>query len=226
MRRLGSLSALAEADFQQGDWLVHDDLLQHLRDRSTVAIVSASPEGSVTGWSDGATRLLAYAADEVLGRPFPSLAQDPRRMEEAFAQVRPPSPVHTVCLSAQIIGRGGQQTPVFLCLDALQPDGPKRDGVLVTARDLRTVAFESLPGPSRLPHVVQDAGALASLTPRQRLVLELMARGHSTREIATRLGRSVKTVETHRAQLMRRLNIHHVPGLVTFAIRAGLVSIM
>ena len=52
-----------------------------------------------------------------------------------------------------------------------------------------------------------------------------MARGHSTREIAKRLGPRGKTVETPRAQRMRRLNIHNVPGLVTFAIRAGLVSV-
>jgi DNA-binding NarL/FixJ family response regulator len=130
-----------------------------------------------------------------------------------------------VCFNTQLIGRSGQQTPVFLCLDALQTDGPRPDGVLVTARDLRTVAFEPLSATPRQPGGVQDASALASLTPRQRLVLEMMARGHSTREIAKRLGRSVKTVETHRAQLMRRLNIHHVPGLVTFAIRAGLVSL-
>lgn len=205
--------------------MVHDELLEHLRDRSPVAVMSASREGAVTGWSAGATRLLAYSAEEVLGRPFPSLAQDPRPVEEAFARVRPPSPVHTVCLSTQLVGRSGQQTPVFLCLDALQTDGSRRDGVLVMARDLRTVAFEPSPEPSRPPRTIQDASALASLTPRQRAVLELMARGHSTREIAARLGRSVKTVETHRAQLMRRLNIHHVPGLVTFAIRARLVSI-
>jgi PAS domain S-box-containing protein len=205
--------------------LVHDELLEHLRDRSPVAIMSASREGAVTGWSARAMRLLAYSAEEVLGRPFPSLAQDRRRVEGAFAQIRPPSPVHTVCLSTQLIGRSGVQTPVFLCLDALQADGPRRDGVLVMARDLRTVTFEPPPATSRPPRAVREAGALASLTPRQRLVLELMASGHSTREIAARLGRSVKTVETHRAQLMRRLNIHHVAGLVTFAIRAGLVSI-
>lgn len=204
---------------------MQDHLLEQLRDRPTVAIITASQEGAVTGWSTGATRLLAYSADEVLGRPFPSLAQEPARLEEAFARVRPPSPVHTVCLSTQLIGRSGQQTPVFLCLDVLEHNGVKPEAVLLTARDLRTVAFEAPTAPSRPQGTAQDASALASLTPRQRLVLDLMARGHSTRAIAKRLGRSVKTVETHRAQLMRRLNIHHVPGLVTFAIRAGLVSI-
>lgn len=62
------------------------------------------------------------------------------------------------------------------------------------------------------------------LTPRQREILQLIAEGQSTREIAERLHVSVKTVETHRAQLMDRLDIHDVPGLVRFAIRTGVIS--
>jgi DNA-binding NarL/FixJ family response regulator len=65
---------------------------------------------------------------------------------------------------------------------------------------------------------------LTRLTPRQREVLQLVAEGHSTKEIATRLKLGVRTIETHRAQLMERLGIHDVPGLVRFAIRTGLVS--
>ena len=62
------------------------------------------------------------------------------------------------------------------------------------------------------------------LTPRQREILQLVAEGGSTKEIAHRLGLSVKTIEAHRSQLMERLGIHDVPGLVRFAVRAGLVS--
>jgi DNA-binding NarL/FixJ family response regulator len=62
------------------------------------------------------------------------------------------------------------------------------------------------------------------LTPRQREVLQLVAEGHSTKEIAARLTLSVKTVETHRAQLMERLDIHDVAGLVRYALRVGLVG--
>lgn len=62
------------------------------------------------------------------------------------------------------------------------------------------------------------------LTPRQREILQLIAEGRSTRAIADRLHVSVKTVETHRAQLMDRLDIHDVPGLVRFAIRTGVIS--
>ncbi|PTL84875.1 response regulator transcription factor [Vitiosangium sp. GDMCC 1.1324] len=61
------------------------------------------------------------------------------------------------------------------------------------------------------------------LTPRQREILQLIAEGHGTRGIAARLGVSVKTVETHRAQLMERLGIYDVPALVRLAMRHGLV---
>jgi len=63
-----------------------------------------------------------------------------------------------------------------------------------------------------------------SLTPRQREILQLIAEGQSTKRIAGTLGVSVKTVETHRSQLMEKLDIHDVAGLVRYAIRIGLVS--
>ncbi len=65
---------------------------------------------------------------------------------------------------------------------------------------------------------------LQDLTPRQREVLQLIAEGHSTKEIAYKLNLSVKTVETHRGELMNRLNIHDLAGLVRYAIRTGLVT--
>ncbi len=69
-----------------------------------------------------------------------------------------------------------------------------------------------------------DAAEADPLTSRQREVLQLVAEGKSTKEIAQALDLSVKTVETHRAQIMERLGIHDVAGLVRYAIRVGLVS--
>ena len=65
--------------------------------------------------------------------------------------------------------------------------------------------------------------AADALTARQREVLTLIATGSSTKEIAFALKLSVKTVETHRAQIMERLGIRDVAGLVRYALRAGLV---
>jgi DNA-binding NarL/FixJ family response regulator len=65
---------------------------------------------------------------------------------------------------------------------------------------------------------------LEQLTSRQREILQLIAEGKNTKEIAAELNISIKTVESHRLQLMDRLNIHDIPGLVRYAIRSGLVS--
>ncbi|MDP2367138.1 response regulator [Rhodoferax sp.] len=64
----------------------------------------------------------------------------------------------------------------------------------------------------------------AALTPRQSQVLGLIAAGLSTKEIAFKLQLSGKTVDTHRAQLMERLDIRDVAGLVRYAIRIGLID--
>jgi DNA-binding NarL/FixJ family response regulator len=67
-------------------------------------------------------------------------------------------------------------------------------------------------------------GPLAKLSMRQREILQLVAEGQTTKDIAQRLSLSVKTVETHRSQLMERLDIHDVPGLVRFAMRVGVIQ--
>ncbi|KII27380.1 MULTISPECIES: response regulator transcription factor [Pseudomonas] len=64
-----------------------------------------------------------------------------------------------------------------------------------------------------------------NLTARQLEILRLIVRGKSTREIANGLGLSVKTVETHRSQIMKRLQIFDVAGLVLFAVREQIISL-
>lgn len=76
-------------------------------------------------------------------------------------------------------------------------------------------------------YVRRTGGALdpiEALTPRQREVLQLAAEGHSSKEIADRLGVSHRTVEAHRAQLMERIGAHDLAGLVRFAVRVGLIG--
>ena len=72
---------------------------------------------------------------------------------------------------------------------------------------------------------IEEESPLERLTLRQREILQLIAEGHTTQEIAQKLDISVKTVETHRMQLMDRLDIHDVAGLVRFSIRVGLVTL-
>ncbi len=101
-------------------------------------------------------------------------------------------------------------------------------------RALRAVAAgETYLTPAISKHVISDylrrvSGEKTSpepLTPRQREILQLIAEGKSTKEMARILQISAKTVETHRAQLMDRLEIHDIAGLVRYAIRAGLVKL-
>jgi DNA-binding NarL/FixJ family response regulator len=67
--------------------------------------------------------------------------------------------------------------------------------------------------------------AFSILTPREREVLQLLAEGKSTKETSVRLSVSVKTIETHRKQIMDKLGIHSVAELTKYAIREGLASL-
>ena len=69
-----------------------------------------------------------------------------------------------------------------------------------------------------------EANLIDTLSPRQREILQLIAEGNTTKDIANLLHLSIKTVDTHRTQLMDRLDIHEVAGLVRFAIRSGLAT--
>ncbi len=69
-----------------------------------------------------------------------------------------------------------------------------------------------------------STGPLDVLTPRQREILQLVAEGHTSKDVAQRLGLSFKTVEAHRAQIMERLGVRELTGLVRFAVRVGLVT--
>jgi len=75
--------------------------------------------------------------------------------------------------------------------------------------------------PSAAPKIPRDR-----LTPREREVVQLLAEGKSTKEVAGVLGLSVKTAETHRSNVMRKLNLHSVSQLVLYAVRNNLVQIL
>ncbi|HEY9627566.1 MAG TPA: response regulator transcription factor [Coleofasciculaceae cyanobacterium] len=97
---------------------------------------------------------------------------------------------------------------------------------------IRAIAHgETYLSPTVSKHVITDymrrvsteSNPMEQLTPRQREILQLIVGGKTTKEIAEALYISVKTVETHRMQLMDRLDIHDVAGLVRYAIRTGLL---
>jgi DNA-binding NarL/FixJ family response regulator len=73
--------------------------------------------------------------------------------------------------------------------------------------------------------VAEESAAPASLTDREREVVQLYAEGHTTKKIADRLNLSVKTVETHRRHIMEKLNVTSIAELTKFAIRKGLTTL-
>lgn len=70
-----------------------------------------------------------------------------------------------------------------------------------------------------------DVSGFSVLTPREREIIQLLAEGNTSRQIASSLHLSVKTVETHRQQIMSKLNVHSVAELIKYAIREGLTSL-
>ncbi len=71
----------------------------------------------------------------------------------------------------------------------------------------------------------KESSVFTSLTDREREVLQLLAEGKSTKEIASDLFVSVKTIATHRQHIMNKLNLHNIPDLVKFAIREGITDL-
>jgi DNA-binding NarL/FixJ family response regulator len=80
-------------------------------------------------------------------------------------------------------------------------------------------------GPPGAPRETRMSSVFDKLTKREREVLQLMAEGRSTKQIAMDLQVSVKTVETHRRQIMEKLDIHSVAELTKYAIREGLTTV-
>jgi DNA-binding NarL/FixJ family response regulator len=70
----------------------------------------------------------------------------------------------------------------------------------------------------------RDGNCYAILTARQREILQLIAEGNTNKDVARKLTLSVKTVESHRTQIMERLNIHDTASLVRYAIRSGIIQ--
>jgi DNA-binding NarL/FixJ family response regulator len=93
-------------------------------------------------------------------------------------------------------------------------------GEIYLSREISVRLLKKLP----LQQIAHSKSPLEQLTGRQREILQLIAEGQTTKAIALILTVSPKTVEYHRAQLMQRLNIFDVPGLVRLALRTGLIS--
>ncbi len=95
-----------------------------------------------------------------------------------------------------------------------------RDEIYLSSRVSKHVVSGFLHGKPNQSELPMDM-----LTLRQREILQMIAEGKSTKQIAFQLNVSVKTVETHRTALMERLDIHDIAGLVLYAVRHGLINV-
>lgn len=92
-------------------------------------------------------------------------------------------------------------------------------GQVYLSPDVATVVVEDY-----LNGVSSAAARSDQLTVREREILQLIAEGRTNREIAQHLSTSIKTIDSHRTHLMKRLNIHDLAGLVKYAVRHGLIE--
>jgi DNA-binding NarL/FixJ family response regulator len=100
-------------------------------------------------------------------------------------------------------------------------DAVGRGNTFFTARVSQTVLLGYL----EYAHGGKGMDALSNLSPREREVIQLLAEGHSSKQVASRLGISSKTAETHRSNMMQKLNLHSLPELVVFAVRNGIIQV-
>jgi DNA-binding NarL/FixJ family response regulator len=98
----------------------------------------------------------------------------------------------------------------------------RRDKTYLTPK----VASMVLEGYLRRDSVPQETPARSRLTPREREIVQLLAEGKSSKEVASVLGLSVKTAETHRSNIMRKLELHSVSDLVLYAVRNNIVHVV
>lgn len=204
----------------------HPIFVQGLRD-----LIDAEPDLEVV-----ATAASGEEAVETVRRKLPDLLITDVSMQgiggiEAARQVREIAPKTRVL----VLSMHTEKRHVLAALEAgangyLLKDSA-RDDLLIAVRAL--TKNETYLSPAIANHVVaaftgeerRTRGKLASLTPREREVLCLIASGETTKQIAARLKVSPKTVSTHREHLMRKLDVHSVANLTRYAVQKGLVSL-
>jgi len=176
----------------------HDAVAMAARERPDLAVLDIGMPG--LNGLDAAERILA--AVPTCRIVILSMHGDDHRVQRAFR----------VGVSGYVLKDG----PVSELTDAIE--AARRGEKYVSPGISSAVAARVVAGD------VLDESPLDALTPRQREVLQRIAEGRSTKEIAFDLGLSPKTVEIHRRQIMERLRIHDVASLVRFALRAGLID--
>lgn len=152
----------------------------------------------------GLTRLFETLAPAAVVAQTGPDSPPPARILELLRQVAPGTPFIVA----------GDQIPIELVVQCVRAGA---DSVVQLSE------LERLPG--LIAEALSIREPLRALSPRQRDVFRRMVQGHSMSDIASHLDRSVKTVETHRSEIIRRLGIRDTAGLVRYALRTGVVAV-
>jgi DNA-binding NarL/FixJ family response regulator len=114
------------------------------------------------------------------------------------------------------VGARGYVSKTDATRDLVTAINAVRNGVTFFTAKVAAVVLEG--------YLDKSGTADTRLTPRQREILQLLAEGQSSKEIAVALGLSVKTAETHRANIMKRLNCHSASEIVRYAVRNNIIE--
>lgn len=140
---------------------------------------------------------------------------------ETFGEVRRWSPDTRIIVFTGLTAIGLLSELVSAGVDGLfmKRGDPEHfsDGVRLILRGAKVISPDIL-------ELLEDREAGVELTARERQILSLIAMGRSNKEIAERLGVSLKTVDNHRTNLMRKLDVHSVAELLSYALREGLLD--
>jgi DNA-binding NarL/FixJ family response regulator len=202
-------------------WLVRAGLVALLGDFDNVEVVGEAGDGN---------EALALVADLAPSIVLMDITMPRLNGLEATRRIAREHPASRVIV---LSGHSGEQFVLEAMNAGASGYALKGSAPAELAMAIQAVARgELFLSPAISKHVVRAVRArdgdsrtsIGQLTPRQREILQLIAEGKSSKQIAQLLDAGVKTIEAHRANLMARLNIHDVAGLVRYAIRHGLIS--
>jgi PAS domain S-box-containing protein len=172
-------------------------------DSSEDAIIGKTPRHTIISWNHGAERIYGYTGTEAIGQPIGMLL--------------PPGSEDEVPTMMERIRRGEK-------VEHYETKRQRKDGTIidvsVTVSPIKTRDGDVI----RPVHANSASRSLKILSERERQVLELVAQGYGTQEIAKQMLVSVKTVETYRARIAEKLGLRTRKEIVRFAVQMGLLT--